>query len=116
MISPSFASAPLLQKKTLPGPVNSDQPLRQPPLLLIVVKIGAVNQPRALPRQRFGQRGMSVAEAVHGDSAAEIEVAPAPVVPDMPALSMRERQTPIGQRSDILVVKRLDLRPRRGWR
>jgi hypothetical protein len=65
-----------------------------------------------LPGQRFPDRGMRMAEAADRDAAAEVEIFPALVVPDMPALAVRQRQTPVDRRHDIPVIERLDLRAR----
>ena len=51
---------------------------------------------------------MGMAEAAHGDAGAEVEILPALVVPDIPALAFHEGERPDRRRYDVLIIKRLD--------
>ena len=73
--SPSLASPPLLQKKHLPGPMQTHQRLRQPPLRLVIIKIGDVNQLARLLDQRLGDGRVRVAQRRDRDAAAQVQIA-----------------------------------------
>ena len=97
-------------EKDFARPGQPDDPLRQPALPFVVVEIGTVDEDIGLPGQRFPDGGMRMAQAVDRDAAAQVEIFPALVVPDMPALAPRQRESPVDGRHDIPVIKRLNLR------
>ena len=54
--------------------MQADQRLRQPALRLVVIKIRDVDELARLLDQRLGDGRMRMAQSVHGDAAAQIEV------------------------------------------
>ncbi len=99
-------------EKDLARPGQPDDPLRQPPLPFVVIEIGAVNQHLGLLREGFPDCGVRMAETAHRDTAAEVEIFPALVIPDVPPPAPGQREAPVDCRHDVLIVERLDLRAR----
>ena len=102
--------AAVAEKDFSAPPGQPDDPLREPALPFIVIVIRTVNEDLGLAAQRFPDRGMRMTQAVDRDTAAQVEIFPALVVPDMAALAPRQREPPVHGRHDILVIERLNLR------
>ena len=89
----SLASAPLLQKKTWPGPAV-DQPVeggRHLALRLGAEQVGHVQQGLGLGADRVGDGRVGVAERGDRQAGEEVEVLAAVVVPEEAALRRGRR-------------------------
>lgn len=102
-----------IAEENFTGTGELDNPLCEPALPFVVVKIGAVDEDIGLPRQCFPDRGVSVAQAVDRDAATEVEIFPALIIPGMPAFAVRDGEATIGRCNDVLIVKLLDFRAHR---
>ena len=89
---PSFASAPLLAEKNLARADAFDEFGGQPSLRFGEIKIRDVDEFFGLLDERLGDGRVRVAEAIHGDAAAEVEVAFARDIKDVAARAMAQHE------------------------
>ncbi len=108
--APSTASVPVLAKNARARPLASARRLRQRSLVLVIVKIGAVNQQAGLLANDFQNARMSVTERVDADAGEEIEIAAAFQIVNIAALSARQNERITGVvLQEILALQLLNL-------
>ena len=90
LIAASLASAPELQKNTLPPRLDSRQALGQAHRGLGVEEVADVHQPPDLLAHGLDDARVAVAEVRHRDAAQEVEVLVALGVPQARALAAHE--------------------------
>ena len=110
LIAHSFASAPELQRKTLPPRLDSDEPLAEPHRRLRVVEVGDARQPLRLVADRGHDPRVAVAGVVDREPGEEVQVLLAVGVPQPRSLAAHElhRRPRIG-RHRIPRLQRLQL-------
>ena len=85
-----FRSA--VAKKAAPGPDQFDQLLSEPPLRLIIIEIGNVQELTGLLDERGGDLGVGMPKGADGDAAAKVEVALPVDVPDVTPLAALQHE------------------------